>query len=77
MVFTYHIQIRGIVNEAEINVMSPLEIRVVQVETAVSTCTTRTDQSGLIGLLRYLHGLGFELLSVSRNGRFPLPSQLR
>lgn len=71
MVFTYHIQIRGMVDEAEINAMSPLEMRVVQVETAVSTLIIHTDQSGLIGLLRHLHSLGFNLLSINRQGLVP------
>ena len=64
---TYHIQIRGQVDEVEINVMSPLEMRVVGEKTAVSsTIIVYTDQSGLIGLLRHLHGLGYDFLSMNR-----------
>ena len=67
MMSTYHIQIRGQVDEAEINAMSPLEMRVVGEETAVSsTIIVYTDQSGLIGLLRHLHGLGYDFLSMNR-----------
>ena len=66
MMIAYHIQIRGVVDEAEINAMSPLEMQVVAVETAVSTLIIHTDQSGLIGLLCHLHSQGFELLSMNR-----------
>ncbi len=63
---TYRIQLRGQVDEGEINTMSPLEMRVKQVDTAATLFTVPTDQSGLIGLLRHLHGQGFVLLSVYR-----------
>ncbi len=63
---TYHIQIRGQVDESEINAMSPSQITVEQAGTDATLFAVRTDQSGLVGLLRHLHGLGFVLLSVSR-----------
>ncbi len=61
---TYHIQLRGQVDEAEINALSPLHMTVEQANGAATLLTVHTDQSGLIGLLRHLHGLGFELVSV-------------
>lgn len=61
---TYHIRVRGQVDEVEINAMSPLQMTVEQVETAVTLLTVCTDQSGLIGLMRHLHGQGFIFLSV-------------
>jgi hypothetical protein len=64
-IFTYHIRLRGQVDEGEINAMSPLEITVERANQAATLITVRTDQSGLIGLLRHLHGLGFVLLSVN------------
>jgi hypothetical protein len=71
-VCTYHIQLRGHVDEGDINATSPLQITAVQVEAnkgdshAGTLLTVRTDQSGLVGLLRHLHGLGFVFLSVNR-----------
>lgn len=62
---SYQIQIYGRVEEEEINATSPLRLAVVRVEGDATLFTVRTDQSGLIGLVRYLHGLGFTLLSVS------------
>jgi hypothetical protein len=52
----YLIQLRGQVNESDLNAMSPIQITVVRVDTASTLFTVRTDQSGLIGLLRHLHG---------------------
>ncbi len=63
---TYHIQIRGQVDGSEINAMSPFQMMVEQTGADATLLTVRTDQSGLVGLLRHLHGLGFMLLSVSR-----------
>ncbi len=60
----YHVQIRGLIDEAEINTMSPLQLVKDWAETAVTQFSVQTDQSGLIGLLRHLHGLGFVFLSV-------------
>ncbi len=62
---TYHIQIRGQAEESEINAMSPLQMTVVRVNQAATLFSVCTDQSGLIGLLRHLHGLGFVFLSVN------------
>ena len=62
----YHIQIRGQVDEDEINGMSPLLLVREGGDTAVTKFSVHTDQSGLIGLLRHLHGLGFVFLSVYR-----------
>jgi hypothetical protein len=61
---TYLIQLRGVVDESEINVQSPLHTTVEPQGTAATLLTVRTDQSGLVGLLRHLHGRGFVLLSV-------------
>jgi hypothetical protein len=67
-IFTYHIRLRGQVAEGEINAMSPLEMTVERADADATLFRVRTDQSGLVGLLRHLHGLGFVLLSVSRAG---------
>ena len=62
---TYQIEVRGQVNENDLNAMSPLQMTVVRVDTASMLFTVCTDQSGLIGLIRHLHGRGFVLLSVN------------
>lgn len=60
----YHIQLRGRMDEDEINAMSPLQMVRERVNTAVTQFSVCTDQSGLIGLMRHLHALGFVFLSV-------------
>jgi hypothetical protein len=63
---TYEIEVRGQVGEAELNAKSPREMSLVQSDAAATRFTIQTDQSGLVGLLRHLHGRGFVLLSVTR-----------
>ena len=62
----YLIQLRGQVNENDLNAMSPIQMTVVRADTASTLFTICTDQSGLIGLMRHLHGLGLALVSVRR-----------
>jgi len=62
---TYLIQLCGQVNESDLNAMSPIQMTVVRVDTVATLFTIYTDQSGLIGLLRHLHGRGLVLLSVN------------
>ena len=72
---TYQIKVRGQVNEDDLNTASPLQIALVQAEAggedphAATLFTICADQSGLIGLIRHLHGRGFVLLSVRRQAR--------
>jgi hypothetical protein len=63
---TYHVEVRGQVDENAFNATSPLQMTVVRVDAATTLSTVCTDQSGLIGLIRYLHQQGFVLLSVRR-----------
>jgi hypothetical protein len=77
---TYHVLVRGHVDESAFNATSPLQVTVVRVDadkghppaadkehawdaTLFAVCA---DQSGLIGLLRHLHGQGFVISSVYR-----------
>ncbi len=60
----YRIQVDGRVDGNELNALSPLEIRVERVEAESTWLSVLTDQSGLIGLMRHLHGLGFVFLCV-------------
>ena len=61
----YHIQVRGQVDEDDLNTMSPLKMAVIRADEVATLLTVYTDQSGLIGLLRHLHSRGFVLLSVA------------
>ncbi len=60
----YTIQLRGQVSEEEINSLGPLQVQVTQVEPRGTHLAFTSDQSGLVGLIGYLHGLGFVILSV-------------
>jgi hypothetical protein len=64
--YTYRIEVQGQVDENAFNAMSPLQMTVVRRDTATTLFTICADQSGLIGLMRHLHGRGFVLLSVYR-----------
>lgn len=66
---TYQIWVRGSAEETTLNRGSPLRITVVQRDAGATRLTLCADQSGLIGLLRYLHGQGYVLLSVQREVR--------
>jgi hypothetical protein len=64
--YTYRIEVQGQVDENAFNATSPLQMTVVRRDTATTLFTICADQSGLIGLMRHLHGRGFVLLSVYR-----------
>jgi len=63
---TYHVRVRGEVDENTFIKKSPLCIKVIHTDETATLFTVCSDQSGLIGLIRYLHGQGFVLLSVHR-----------
>ncbi len=63
---TYQIRLEGEVSQDEINASSPAEATVEHSDATSTLLSIHIDQSGLIGLLRYLHGKGFVLLSVNR-----------
>lgn len=63
---TYILQLRGQATESEFNAMSPLQMIVIPTEPGGLRVTFSTDQSGLVGLMRHLHGLGFVFLSFNR-----------
>lgn len=65
-VFTYQVRVRGEVCESDINTGSPLQARLLASSPAASLVAANTDQAGLVGWLRYLHGMGFDLLSFER-----------
>ncbi len=62
----YQIVVRDPVSETDFNRLSPVQVVVAQVYPAATHLSVQTDQSGLIGLMRHLHTLGFVILSMSR-----------
>ena len=63
---TYQIRVRNGADDIALNMTSPVKVLVVQTEPGATRLAACTDQSGLIGLLRYLHQQGYVLLSVTR-----------
>lgn len=61
---TYRIRLRGQIAEEEVNRMSPLHLLWEKGDTAVTQFAVATDQSGLIGLMRHLHSLGYVFVSL-------------
>jgi hypothetical protein len=62
---TYQIKVHGQIDEDDLNAISPFRIRLVSARETATRFTVQTDQSGLIGLLRHLHGRGLIILSIS------------
>jgi hypothetical protein len=62
---TYQIEVQGQVAESDFSTITPLQSQVIQTDKVSTQLTFRTDQSGLIGLLRHLHARGFVLLSIN------------
>lgn len=62
---SYKIRIYGRVEEEEIVPTSPVQFTVDAVEEAGTSISFQADQSGMIGLVRHLHGLGLVLVSMS------------
>jgi hypothetical protein len=64
---TYRIEIQGQLEENDFNKMSPHRIADVCQDSAVTQFVVFTDQSGLIGLIRYLHEQNFVLSFIYRD----------
>lgn len=60
----YWITLRGQVDVHEVNASSPHQMTPLLGEPGTTLVTICTDQSGLIGLVRHLHNLGFEIVSI-------------
>lgn len=63
---TYQFEVMGRMNENGRDTSSPLAIVVMRADETATLFTVCTDQSGIIGLIRYLHGRGYVFLSVVR-----------
>ena len=61
----YEIELRGQVNEDDLNEFSPIQMRLARAGTGSTTFLVYTDPSGLVGLIRCLHGQGLVLLSLN------------
>jgi menaquinone-dependent protoporphyrinogen oxidase len=68
----YTIRIQGRVSESEINRDTPRQMSLVDAQPDATLFAVRTDQSGLVGILRHLHGAGFVLLAVAGEDGPPL-----
>jgi hypothetical protein len=62
---TYLIELQGSVEVDELNARAPLKILPVRADSATTLISATSDQAGLIGLLRHLHGLGFQFISIT------------
>jgi len=63
----YTIKVNGYVDQDDINAASPVKLSVDWANESATNLSACTDQSGLIGLIRYLHSMGFVLISVQVN----------
>ncbi len=57
------IEVRGCVDAEDLNAASPVKLDLVGILNGNTWLSAQTDQSGLIGILRHLHGMGILLLS--------------
>ena len=62
---TYHIEVRGRIDEPDLNATSPIQMAVAVTDADSMRLTVYTDQSGLIGLIRHLHGCKLAILSLT------------
>ncbi len=62
----YRIQIDRQADQQELRATSPLDMQVELLAGNITLLTVYTDQSGIMGLLRHLHGRGFVILSMQR-----------
>ncbi len=62
----YAITILGTVTEEDLNATSPLALSLMEVSNNRTQVTLLSDQAGMIGVIRHLHGLGLILLSIDR-----------
>ncbi len=64
--YSYLVQVRGNVDEVELNSGGPLTLKVEFCGDETSMLIAITDQAGMVGLMRYLNGLGIQILSVEQ-----------
>jgi hypothetical protein len=64
-ILLYRLKVRGIVAEEDLNAITSVQNLVVMIDDGNTSFSVSIDQSGLIGLMRQLHGRGLVLLSVN------------
>lgn len=62
----YRIEVKGRLEESTINAAAPIQIIIEKATDAESTFSLVADQSGAVGLIRFLHRQGYLILSVCR-----------
>ena len=62
---SYEIELRGQLSEDDLNEFSPIQMRQVGAGPGSTIFQVRADPSGLVGLIRCLHGRGLVLLSIN------------
>ncbi|MBN2085501.1 MAG: hypothetical protein JW748_09775 [Anaerolineales bacterium] len=62
----YRIEAQGRVDVNGLNESGPRQVNLLRADEGSTVFEVWTDQSGLIGLLRHLHGRGMILISVRR-----------
>ncbi len=60
----YEITIRGQVRAGDVNTGSPVQMDILDGGADRTRIAVQSDQAGMIGAIRHLHGLGMVLLSV-------------
>ncbi|MFN8496671.1 MAG: hypothetical protein U0641_02360 [Anaerolineae bacterium] len=65
---SYVVRVRGPVDPEFLNACAPVAIGTAEVGAGQTTTLSGivTDQAGLVGLIRRLHGLGLTLISIER-----------
>ena len=65
----YEIRVAGYVDHTVVDWFGPMQIEDGGDGTTCVTALTHivTDQAGIVGLIRHLHGLGIVLLSIERH----------
>lgn len=61
----YQFKLLGELREEDVNLMSPCVVTLVRRGRTTTTFKASTDQAGIIGLMRFLHGMGFAFLEIN------------
>lgn len=67
--FNYQIKILNGIDRTRLESSSPVQMKVIRADGETTTLEIFSDQSGLIGVLRYLHQQGYILLNMQRSLR--------
>jgi hypothetical protein len=63
---SYRIILRWLVSESDLADTGPLAVTIEPAKPGETLLILCTDQSGLVGFMRHLHGLGFIVQSIIR-----------